>query len=221
MAFNLYDGLMLATSNKDRISPVGRWVPTTLIVGVLLIYGIAFLGASATMYSFMPEYRDVQNFGTDQGRALHTVFMLSIATPIALVYVLSYVLRRRKHAKEQAELREARKKVDLNQIPVDKIMHCPRCNAALVRGRAWLACPSGHGFLINGSQMNSERKSDAAIEYTPSTSLTQGADVLSCPSCGSVMTPTPYQSTGAVIDVCTHCAYRWLDGNEVAPILGE
>jgi len=97
---------------------------------------------------------------------------------------------------------------------------CPRCSDKLTIGRAWMECPQGHGFLITGAQMKDERTSDVPIEYESVASAHNlMGEAIECPYCHSEMKRTPYQNADIVLDVCTQCPHRWLDGAEVESIL--
>lgn len=100
-------------------------------------------------------------------------------------------------------------------------LHCPRCAEKLVLGRAWMACPNGHGFLLSGSQLIDERESSDTVEYDPAAAAQNMIDEhLTCPYCGGAMQKNRYQTGNLVIDVCTQCPHRWLDGPEIKPIIG-
>ncbi len=99
-------------------------------------------------------------------------------------------------------------------------VRCPRCSEKLEIGRAWMECPQGHGFLITGAQMKDERLSEAPIEYESVASAQKlMGEAIECPYCHSEMKHTVYQNAEIVLDVCTKCPHRWLDGGEIESIL--
>ncbi len=99
---------------------------------------------------------------------------------------------------------------------------CPRCDKKLVIGREWMQCPDGHGFLITGAQMLSERESDADIEYKPArVAEAMLSAQIACPYCKNEMKHTFYQNSAIEIDVCSKCPHRWIDGHEILPVIGS
>lgn len=110
-------------------------------------------------------------------------------------------------------------------------LNCPVCQTSLKRGKSWLACPNGHGYLITGTQMIEVRQDSATPEkqlaaifgrtpkvYTPVTASDHGH--LICPFCKNQMAAQPFQLTSIILDVCQHCPYRWIDGTELNSVLG-
>ena len=111
-------------------------------------------------------------------------------------------------------------------------LQCPVCKTELKEGKQWLACPEGHGYLIQGSDMLDVRKDSTHIikELSevfgrPPKVISEVTDVkhgeLFCPHCERVMRQTRYQMTDVVLDVCSYCPYRWIDGNELDAVLGK
>lgn len=109
---------------------------------------------------------------------------------------------------------------------------CPVCKVELMEGKQWLACPEGHGYLITGTQMLDVRKDSAHIikelsevfgrpPKVTSKVVEMPHDELLCPHCGHEMAQTRYQMTDVVLDVCTYCPYRWIDGIELDAVLGK
>lgn len=111
-------------------------------------------------------------------------------------------------------------------------LKCPVCGIELMEGNQWLACPEGHGYLMNGTQMLDVRKDSTHIikELSevfgrPPKMISKVTDAphgkLLCPHCTHEMKQTKYQSTNIVLDVCTYCPYRWIDGVELDDVLGK
>jgi hypothetical protein len=115
--------------------------------------------------------------------------------------------------------------------PISGRLKCPACNIALMKGKNWLACPEGHGYLMTGSQIVATRLDSASFEKQlreamgkppkaySTVSKTELPQVI-CPNCTSVMSRQQYQFSEIYIDVCRTCQYRWLDGVELNTILG-
>ncbi len=109
-----------------------------------------------------------------------------------------------------------------------RAMNCPRCNARLEIGEICMQCPRGDGYLITGEQILRARSVDKSLLVTEMTNIektetetTANATKLQCPYCGSDMNPSTYQNTNIIINVCTHCPYRWVDKNEITAIIGK
>lgn len=111
-------------------------------------------------------------------------------------------------------------------------LRCPVCNTELMQGKQWLACPAGHGYLMKGTDMIDVRRESASIikELSevfgrPPKVISKIADakhdVLVCPHCGHEMQQTNYQMTNIILDVCSYCPYRWIDGSELDSVLGK
>lgn len=111
-------------------------------------------------------------------------------------------------------------------------LKCPVCDNELMEGKQWLVCPDGHGYLIKGTDMLDVRKDSTHIIKELSEIFGRPPKVISkitefkhgeinCPHCGRVMQQNKYQSTDVVLDVCTYCPYRWIDGIELDVILGK
>lgn len=111
-------------------------------------------------------------------------------------------------------------------------LKCPICSLELMEGKQWLACPEGHGYLINGSHMLDVRKDSTHIIKELSEVLGRPPKVISkvtrvehgelvCPHCAHMMQQTKYQFTDIVLDICFYCPYRWIDGIELDVVLGK
>lgn len=109
---------------------------------------------------------------------------------------------------------------------------CPVCAVELQQGKQWLACPEGHGYLIKGTDMIDVRKDSTHIikelsevfgrpPKIVSKIVEMPHDELICPHCAHDMTQTKYQMTEIVLDVCSYCPYRWIDGIELDAVLGK
>lgn len=104
-----------------------------------------------------------------------------------------------------------------------RTMLCPICQKQLTEGDQWLECPDGHGSLVSGGQLVNLRtgsSDDAAVDAYDTGGNTTNHSTIICPYCSSAMTPSHYQSTDTVIDVCTKCMFRWLDSGELKRIVG-
>lgn len=116
----------------------------------------------------------------------------------------------------------------------DSYLHlpCPVCKVELKQGMQWLACPEGHGYLIKGTDMLDVRRDSTHIIKELSEVFGRPPKVVSkishsihdeliCPHCQYPMKQTRYQMTDVILDVCTNCTYRWIDGVELDVILGK
>lgn len=111
-------------------------------------------------------------------------------------------------------------------------LRCPLCDSKLSKGKNWLACEAGHGYLLTGSQLintridssSSAKQLAAALGRTPkvytAVSEMHHAEI-TCPNCKQSMHARDYQKTDVSIDVCTNCPYRWIDGAELNSVLGS
>lgn len=104
-------------------------------------------------------------------------------------------------------------------------LHCPLCAQPMTIGEYWQECPNGHGRLLFAGNLVKLRQGKIAPNEAVATAAGGGAAqdgarpaYIRCPHCGNAMTPVDYQLTGVVIDVCTHCAYRWCDAAELTKI---
>lgn len=102
-----------------------------------------------------------------------------------------------------------------------RVVKCPHCSERLAIGRSWMECPRGHGFLITGKQLKEERESSEVINYTPEVAAKSivGTGIM-CPYCNNPTNAIPYQNGNVVIDVCSKCPHRWIDGGEIESIIG-
>ena len=111
-------------------------------------------------------------------------------------------------------------------------LQCPVCSVELMQGKQWLACPEGHGYLMKGTDMLDVRRDSTHIIKELSemfgrppkvTSKVSEAkhDELKCPHCEHPMQQTQYQMTEVILDVCSYCPYRWIDGVELDAVLGK
>ena len=109
---------------------------------------------------------------------------------------------------------------------------CPVCNMALRSGKRWLACSSGHGYLLTSGELIETRQhmNDTARAVEESLSaqpnvITKISVVphgdLTCPNDGQTLTKEPYQQTPGYLYSCHSCAYRWIDGQDLDFILGK
>jgi Zn-finger nucleic acid-binding protein len=108
---------------------------------------------------------------------------------------------------------------------------CPVCKVALHKGRRWLACPNGHGYLLTASELIHTRmhiddfqRSVKSILGARPTVVTPVVVVehgtLHCPNDDQELHKTPYQETPAFLYLCNACIYRWIDGKDLDTILG-
>jgi Zn-finger nucleic acid-binding protein len=111
-------------------------------------------------------------------------------------------------------------------------LNCPVCDEELMKGKQWLVCPKGHGYLIKGTEMLDVRRDSRHIVKELAEVLGRPPKVISfavgsthdelvCPHCAHPMNQTRYQMTEIVLDVCTYCPYRWIDGDELDVVLGK
>lgn len=111
-------------------------------------------------------------------------------------------------------------------------LNCPVCKLELMQGKQWLVCPDGHGYLIKGIDMLNIRRDNTNLTKQLSEVLGRPPKVISkitnvehdeliCPHCDHPMQITNYQSTDIVLDVCSYCPYRWIDGSELDSVLGR
>ena len=95
---------------------------------------------------------------------------------------------------------------------------CPVCQTVMLRDNSLYRCPNAHGVLLMANQLaaykSGELASESAQTITPQVNKSAHGALL-CPSCGTVMTPVPYNGSTTTIDSCTKCPYRWLDGKEL------
>ena len=110
-----------------------------------------------------------------------------------------------------------------SQLPYDHAgittLLCPICKTQLVAGESWMECPKQHGLLIAGGQMIDYRENHTS-KYNRPIHKDRRTNGIKCPYCASRMRPTQFQATDIVIDVCTKCAYRWIDEPEALGVLG-
>jgi len=111
-------------------------------------------------------------------------------------------------------------------------LKCPICQVELMLGKKWLACPEGHGYLISGTEMLDVRKDKAHIVKELSEVFGRPPKVISkvvnvqheelhCPHCSHAMRQANYQNTEIILDICSYCPYRWIDGGELDVVLGK
>lgn len=114
---------------------------------------------------------------------------------------------------------------------LDSNLLCPVCKIALRRGRRWLACSSGHGYLLTAHELLQTRMHMDDYQrsvkqmlgarpavITPVTVVEHGP--LLCPNDNQELKKQPYQETQAFLYVCNTCIYRWIDGGDLDAILG-
>ena len=90
---------------------------------------------------------------------------------------------------------------------------CPICQKQMAITGNWMACPDGHGALLDGKDLTSLH--DGNLRITADASKSAGHGALTCPNCHSPMESVNYEETGNQIDVCTKCTFRWLDASDV------
>lgn len=111
---------------------------------------------------------------------------------------------------------------------INRTVRCPICDIALEVDNQYLRCPDGHGLLVTGKQLIDlrQRASDDGTLPLLSTDAIDHASQhskrrLTCPYCSHRMKRAKYQHTGAVLDVCSKCMYRWIDSVELVKVAGE
>ena len=101
------------------------------------------------------------------------------------------------------------------------IIKCPICEVVLMQKESRLECPNGHGCLMTGKAMINLRK--AAVDdgrVFERSAKSDGIQIktdrlLTCPYCSGKMKHSHYQHTDVAIDICSRCAYRWLDATDL------
>jgi hypothetical protein len=130
--------------------------------------------------------------------------------------------------------------ITLNQKPqsVERLMptastfQCPICHMKLLKGKRWLACTNGHGYLLTAEELiltrqhmnDTQRAVEASVGSAPNviTSVTtvDHGDIV-CPNDTQTMIKAGYQETTAFLYSCPSCIYRWIDGQYLDIILGK
>ena len=96
---------------------------------------------------------------------------------------------------------------------------CPICQQNMDEYRHWHECPSGHGQLILGKFLTDDQIKQEFLAEGGKNQDDEPHQNITCPACGSPMTPVRYGGSKTAIDSCTSCYYRWLDGGELQKIL--
>lgn len=94
---------------------------------------------------------------------------------------------------------------------------CPICTAAMPNKSSHFACPNGHGILISGRYLGQLDDGELDISGHNVAAIDDRGPIV-CPACKHTMQKTPYNGSLAIIDSCTNCPYRWLDGVDIATI---
>lgn len=97
-------------------------------------------------------------------------------------------------------------------------MNCPHCGQQLLNEQLYMTCPNGDGFLLGGDKLQSLKDRTLTLPDNAAQNTGKPETDLTCPSCNSVMAKVDYFQPGLIIDACTNCRYRWLDGGEAAKI---
>lgn len=132
-------------------------------------------------------------------------------------------------AQQAPTIQQIHKKEILSSV-ASKLL-CPHCQTQLRKGKNWLACPEGHGYLLTGSQLLEIRLDSASFTKQLSQSLGRAPKIFTdikiaahkeiiCPHCSTMMVSAPYQHSEIIMDRCPNCQYRWIDGVELNTILG-
>ncbi len=94
---------------------------------------------------------------------------------------------------------------------------CPVCSAAMPNQTTHFACPSKHGILISGRYLG--QLDDGQLDISGhNVAAIEDRGPIVCPACKHTMQKTPYNGSLTIIDSCTNCPYRWLDGVDIAAI---
>lgn len=99
-------------------------------------------------------------------------------------------------------------------------LECPVCSEILQNHDTYYSCPDGHGLLVTGRTLVELRKggSELKIDQLHDKPPSERGDI-ACPSCGQMMHRVPYNGDkNTIIDSCSNCPYRWIDGADVAGI---
>jgi Zn-finger nucleic acid-binding protein len=94
-------------------------------------------------------------------------------------------------------------------------MFCPLCNEKLQQKEGLFICPNGHGTLVTGKYLTDIEDAQPIKEPAKAADTKH---TLHCPHCTTAMQKVDYNSTHIIIDSCTNCHYRWLDGGEITKI---
>ena len=93
---------------------------------------------------------------------------------------------------------------------------CPVCDVKLIETSDEVyECSSGHGCLLHGSDLIKLRKKELKLKHTKESKSTTNHKNIICPSCGETMEKVSYAMTPTLIDSCSNCQFRWLDGGEL------
>lgn len=95
---------------------------------------------------------------------------------------------------------------------------CPVCSKELINHDTYYVCSDGHGLLLKGGALMDLRRGELQLKKHnhDTASLTREGDEITCPACGASMHKVPYNGdANTVIDSCSACPYRWIDGGDI------
>jgi len=99
-------------------------------------------------------------------------------------------------------------------------MRCPKCDTELscekLHDQAVEQCPRCDGSCFAATQLGCVVR-QADVPDSPTASVVEPSDGLTCPGCGGAMTPTNYaHDSGVFINRCTACGGTWLESGQLA-----
>lgn len=94
---------------------------------------------------------------------------------------------------------------------------CPVCGSALTNKDTYFECANGDGLLVKGDLLSDLHEGSVKFSQTSSSDRNRKGDI-KCPSCGHSMQHVNYNGGPVVIDSCSQCPYRWVDGGEIVSI---
>lgn len=117
-------------------------------------------------------------------------------------------------------------------LPSASTLQCPICHTKLLKGKRWLACTNGHGYLLTAEELiltrqhmnDTQRSVETSVGSVPNVittiTIVDHGDIV-CPNDAQTMIKAGYQETTAFLYSCPSCIYRWIDGQYLDPILGK
>jgi Zn-finger nucleic acid-binding protein len=97
-------------------------------------------------------------------------------------------------------------------------VHCPQCAAALVKRKHWLACPQGHGIVINSREVLALTEQPDGHAGAPREQLA-ATKKEPCPRCGVPMKYEPYLESDVMVHSCYNCFHRWIENDQLQQLV--
>ncbi|MDB5182792.1 MAG: hypothetical protein JWO47_576 [Candidatus Saccharibacteria bacterium] len=97
------------------------------------------------------------------------------------------------------------------------VLNCPICSKPMTLTNNIHLCPEGHGVLINGRELLDIHA--GKLDFVINNPNPQAHSSLTCPFCKNTLIASNYLEGKTVIDSCPHCAFRWLDADEVQAVM--